>query len=348
MKNIIIYVVLSGFATTSSMAADSMSVGADLYAQHCMACHGESGEGGMGVPLALPSLLGSVTDEYLVKTIRHGRPGRVMPEFPELGDEQVMAIVKHVRSMVDVPTPQISSDPVQGNVRRGVRVFEKHCARCHGANGEGADGTGVTISRPRDLPIMAPALNNTGFLSSADDHTIKRGLSRCREGMPLSSMRSKGLSEQDINDVVCYVRSFQGVTAVQEEVYPQGPVLMAESPYDIEQTLENLRQAVINHNFLLVRVMELDEGLESGGISSGRKIVVYFCNFSFLSEALKIDPRVGVFLPCRITLVERDGKVQVMSVNPVSMSKMFNNAGLSEYCKNMLAVYQALIEESVL
>jgi cytochrome c oxidase cbb3-type subunit 3 len=60
--------------------------GQALFNKHCTVCHGSKGEGGVGVPLSLPSFINSVSDEYLKKTIRVGRPGRIMPAFSKLSE----------------------------------------------------------------------------------------------------------------------------------------------------------------------------------------------------------------------------------------------------------------------
>ena len=73
--------------------------GARLYAQHCAACHGAQGKGGVGVPLALPDFLAQANDNYLRQTIRLGRPGRVMPAFMQLSDAEVNAIVGYLRAL---------------------------------------------------------------------------------------------------------------------------------------------------------------------------------------------------------------------------------------------------------
>jgi cytochrome c oxidase cbb3-type subunit III len=76
---------------------------------------------------------------------------------------------------------------------------------------------------------------------------------------------------------------------------------------------------------------------------------VYFCNISLLNQALAIDPRVGMFLPCRVTILEKpDGKVQVMSVNPKVLSRLFNNSELNEMCEQMKQDYTAIMEEATL
>ena len=55
-----------------------------------------------------------------------------------------------------------------------------------------------------------------------------------------------------------------------------------------------------------------------------------------------------MFLPCRVTVVEVDGKVQVMTINPMYLSHLFNNNELDDACKQMTAIYRAIIEDATL
>ena len=55
-----------------------------------------------------------------------------------------------------------------------------------------------------------------------------------------------------------------------------------------------------------------------------------------------------MFLPCRITVTEKDGKVMVSAINPLYLSRLFNNNELNEYCKKMYAVYSAILEDATL
>ena len=83
--------LLLGAAAVMAAESPARPDGARLYAQRCSACHGADGRGGVGVPLALPAFLSSVDDAYLRKTMRLGRPGRVMPAFTQLTDAEVEA-----------------------------------------------------------------------------------------------------------------------------------------------------------------------------------------------------------------------------------------------------------------
>lgn len=330
--------------------ANALDTGADAYAKHCAACHGENGQGGVGVPLALPDFITRVDDGYLAATIRYGRPGRVMPPFSKLNDQEILAIVQHMRSWSKQAAPKWDNKRIKGDASKGSTLFADHCAHCHGTNGEGGRGTGVTFSRPREAPIVAPALRNQGFLQSATDALIKDVISNGREGTPMISYKKKGLDDQQINDIVSYIRGF-------EEEFKGKPkrtgkntdaVLQYESNSSLAQTVENIKQAAAAANFRIIRTQNLNEGLVDKNKEDGKKVVIYFCNFNLLNKALAIDPRVGLFLPCRVTVTEHQGKVFASTINPNNLSTHFNNEELDRLCTDMYDTYVNILEEATL
>ncbi len=340
------------FILTFSLSAFGAPHGDELYGRYCSSCHGMDGKGGVGVPIALPSFLDSVSNEYLRKTIRAGRPGRIMPAFNDLSDAQVNAVVNYIRSWSDKPAPAEDKSIVKGNTKHGKQLFAQYCAQCHGEDGRGGQGTGVTFSRKRDLPVIAPALNNDGFLASASDVMIRDTITFGREGTPMTSMLVAGLSEEDINDIVAYIRSFEKTAAELKQTLnkseDESPIIVMDSPYGMDETVENLKQAITDQNFTLIRTDYLEHGLVEEGKENKNQVVLHFCNFDFLFEALTIDPRVGIFLPCRVTVVEKDGKVQLTTINPRRLSKLFNNHELDESCEQMYEVYSGLLEDATL
>lgn len=320
--------------------------GAALYSQHCAVCHGAAGEGGVGVPLALPDFLASVDDRYLRQTVRLGRPGRVMPAFRSLSDAEVDAIVRHVRTWQKAP----SKAPVAaraGDAARGAGLYAKHCAGCHGAKGEGGHGTGVTFSRPRDLPILAPALANPGFLNAASDATIKAALVYGREGTPMRSFLAQGLNERDIDDIVAHVRGFARAQPPAAAV-PASPVIVRDSPYALDETVEKLKTAFNAANMRVVLSEYVGQRFVAPEEVNKRRVFIDGCDFAFVNKALAIDPRIGLFLPCRVTVVDTDGKVRVLAMNPKFLSTLFNNRELDALCEKMSEVYTNLIEEATL
>ena len=339
-----LFITTAIFLSSTNLCAESN--GEQLYTNNCSACHGANGDGGVGVPLSLPDFQYGVTNDYLEKTIRHGRPGRIMPAFTQLTDIEVKAIVKHIRRWAPGKPFKYPNIKIKGNLKHGKQLYLKNCAACHGSNGEGGKGTGVTMSRPRDLPVIAPALNNPGFLTAAPDMMIKTVLMNGREGTPMLSFLKQGLSESDIDDVVSYVRSFEKRQAKEKTKDDLSPLISYESPHSLEETVSILKRAVIGKNFKIIREQYVNQGLVKKGKENKKQVIIYFCNFNLLNRALAIDPRVGLFLPCRITVVESKGKVTIMSSNPLYMSRFFNNKNLQKLCREMYKLYAGIIEEA--
>src|SRR3989344_8717680 len=113
------------WGTTPAMAAHD---GEKLYGQFCAACHGHRGIGGVGVPLSLPDFLSTVDDDYLRKTIRLGRPGRVMPAFRQLSDAEVGAIVNHIRGWAPAASSAaVRVTPIKGDAGHGEKLHARNC-----------------------------------------------------------------------------------------------------------------------------------------------------------------------------------------------------------------------------
>lgn len=324
--------------------------GDSLFAEHCSACHGFNGQGGVGIPLALPDFLAVADNAYLAKTIRLGRPGRVMPAFPDLSPDEIDALIGVMRRWrPEIPAPTADATPVNGNPAHGRQLFQTNCVRCHRAGGKGGQGSGVTFSRPREHSIMPPALDNPEFQAAASDQFLKRTLRQGRRGTPMPSFLQQGLSEQDLDDIVSYLRTLVNPASHWTPPANQPPVLEASSRYSLQQTVDNLKQAVKGSNFRLISEHYLEEGVRPEDEQRHDQRVIFFCNFDFANQALALDPRVGLFLPCQVTVLRtKEGQVKVVAMNPKFMSRIYNNRELDEACTQMHDTYLQIIEEATL
>lgn len=324
--------------------------GRELYIEHCSACHQMQGQGGIGLPL-LNSKLADVSDDYLRDTIRLGRPGRVMPAFQRISDAQVDAIVKFLRERSETEGATFSAERIAGDAEHGLALYTEHCVKCHGADGSGeGQGTGVTMSRERSFLVMPASISNPGFLRPAPDQMIRRVISVGRRSSGMPAFGHGKLSESDINDLVAYVRSFeQQEHAVEELDAEQRPTHVFESPYDFVTTVSNIKAALTGSNFRIFPDRLLEEGLTDEFSVNNKQIALRFCNFNVLYGMLKIEPRLGVVLPCRITIMERDdGKVILAVPNLRVVARWFNNDELVGLWDEMEQTLGSIIEEATL
>jgi len=86
--------------TAGAVAAQNRALGVKAYESRCGRCHGGDGRGSD----MAPSLLRGVstrTDRELAELLRNGIPGK-MPPAPNLGDEELQAILTHARGLRDL------------------------------------------------------------------------------------------------------------------------------------------------------------------------------------------------------------------------------------------------------
>ncbi len=340
--------LLGLLSVTSTMlppaVADTVN-GRGLYAMHCAACHGDDGTGGIGVPLALPDFLSSVTDEYLFRTIRHGRPGRIMPAFSHLDEKEIRAIVRHIRSWGTKPVSLITGGK-GGDKERGREIFARKCARCHGPLGKGGAGTGINFTRLHDLPIVAPALNNPGYLAAATDDIIRTTLIRGRKGTPMLPAEKMGISRQEVEDVVAFIRHFEKQHQPSANRPPPAASLMVVTELPFTEAADRVKQAIRSRRLRIIREHPLDEGLVTPGSENRKQLAIHFGKIQHINTLLAVDPRMGLFLPNRITLLEReDGKVLAVAINPLRFAEIFNNANLEHTARELHDTYTAILRE---
>jgi len=349
-----IFVRLLGLALVLAVVVQGQVVAAPdgraLYIEHCSACHQMKGQGGIGLPLA-SAKLGDVSDDYLRKTIRIGRPGRVMPSFQRMSDAQVDAVVAFLRERSGTTERVFADQPVVGDADNGQALYAEHCVECHGEDGSGeGEGTGVTLSRDRSFLVMPASISNPGFLASASDRMIRRSISVGRRKSDMPSFGRGKLTDREINDLVAYVRSFEDQGRDVEPLdSDERPTHLHASPYDFETTVANVKMALTGANFRIFPDRLLEEGLIDEFSVNTRQVGVRFCNFNGLYGMLKTEPRLGVVLPCRITIMERaDGEVVLAVPNLRVISRWFNNDELVGLWDDMEETFNGIIEEVTL
>ncbi len=129
---------------------------------------------------------------------------------------------------------------------------------------------------------------------------------------------------------------------------PAAPLIVVRVQKPMQQAIADLKDAIANHNYVFIRQQYVDSRLTEVGIENGEVILVYFCNFRMANRALKTDPRVGVFLPCKITLIQKPGYVQMVAINPQAISGQLQEHNLKAICDQLTHDYSRILEEASL
>lgn len=171
--------------------------GAGLYRVYCAPCHGADAKGykaDHAPSLETSTFLESASDEFLRQSIALGRVGTAMAAYGQpsggpLDDAAVGRIVDWLRAQ----GPKLQALPATGpgDPVHGAGLYAKNCLQCHGTTLQ--RGEGVQLANPR-------------FLAAATDSFLRWAIVHGRPGTKMDAWHGK-LSDQDIDDVVAYVRA---------------------------------------------------------------------------------------------------------------------------------------------
>jgi len=239
---------------TEHQKEESIEHGRALFAENCVACHGENGEGLSGPALNDVTLLEKASDGVLFASIQTGRPNTAMPAWGQayggaLTDEDVHAVVSFIRSYeenaLEAEAVQTSEEePGLYGAEIAAQAFIKGgCGACHTIPGvEGAVGSlGPDLS---EIGIVADARIQdgvyTGSATTVDEYLIE-ALSApsayispecptgpCADGLMASIPDT--LSDQEIQAVATYLAGLPGGIAAALEEVEEGTVAVGPGP----------------------------------------------------------------------------------------------------------------------
>ncbi len=203
--------------------------GRSLYAQNCMVCHGDRGQGASGaaglIPprdFTTPQARVELTRERMINSVTRGRANTAMAAFAgRLPAQDIEAVVDYVRTSLMLPAssaisgtnahagragPATAEDTLaqpfqnglQGNAARGEKTYMANCATCHGAKGDGK-GPRAYFINPKPRNFVDPA-----FRSAFNRPAIFTAVSEGRLGAEMPAW-SKVLEPQQIADVSEFV-----------------------------------------------------------------------------------------------------------------------------------------------
>lgn len=199
-----------------------------VYAQNCMVCHGERGQGapsnaGLIPPrdFTTPQSRAELTRERMLGSVTNGRPNTAMAAFANrLPASDIEAVVDYVRAGLMLPSTggisgtnahagrggqqagegmsQPFANGLIGDPARGEKMYMANCATCHGTKGDGKGPRAYFINpKPRNFvdKNFRLAFNRPAIYTAVHD-------GRLGAEMPAWS---KVLNDQEITDVSEFV-----------------------------------------------------------------------------------------------------------------------------------------------
>ncbi len=115
---------------------------------------------------------------------------------------------------------------------------------------------------------------------------------------------------------------------------------------DFEAVVERTRAALQKHGFGVLTEIDVQATLKTKIGQDFRPYrILGACNPVMAHEALKMEPHVGVMLPCNVVVQQADGGVEVFAVDPASSMSAIDNPELLSHARMVGEHLRAAVDE---
>ena len=207
--------------TLPPLSEEQSAAASAHYQQYCALCHGtdRAGYANDNAPSLLSSSLYELGIISVYRATAFGRIGTPMgPYVDDLNGPMSKIEISNLSRWLSeqagvLPpfSPKESFAPIVGDIALGEEVYARECAECHGAEGEGGEGT---------------ALGNQAMLAMTPDSFLRHAIAEGREGTAMRAYKDE-LTDAEIDGVTAFLRSRAEGWEI-EAVSPSAPPTPAE------------------------------------------------------------------------------------------------------------------------
>lgn len=149
-----------------------LQTGSEMYAAFCATCHGGMGEGGVG-----PALAGSDIGVPAMSDVVSNGAGS-MPAFSSsLSTRELTAVLAYTKRLVaGLVAPSPPGDAAPPTTEDGPELYDRLCAACHGADGEGGAGPPLEGLAQSDDQIAAIIAEGSGGMPGFGSELSSEGI----------------------------------------------------------------------------------------------------------------------------------------------------------------------------
>lgn len=118
----------------------------------------------------------------------------------------------------------------------------------------------------------------------------------------------------------------------------------AEKSFD--ETVKAVERETKTAGFRVLYIHDVAETLKEKGFKIEPFKIIELCNAKSAYAVLKADIKIGLCLPCKINVYQKDGKTFISGMRPIILPQFFPNAGLGSVPDEVDAIMRRIIDKS--
>lgn len=120
---------------------------------------------------------------------------------------------------------------------------------------------------------------------------------------------------------------------------------VVESGRSFDELVEDVQEKTAENGFRVLHVHDVQRTLQEKGLAFPGYKIIEVCNAKLAHAVLQADRNIGLMMPCKINVYERDGKRFVAGMLPTLISEFFPDASLGSAPEEVEKVIRKIIDE---
>ena len=113
-----------------------------------------------------------------------------------------------------------------------------------------------------------------------------------------------------------------------------------------EEAVKAVEQETKDAGFRVLYIHDVTATLKEKGLEIEPFKIIEICNAKSAYAVLQADIKIGLCLPCKINVYQKDGKIHISGMRPVILSQFFPKANLGNLPAEVDKIIQGIIDRS--
>jgi len=123
-------------------------------------------------------------------------------------------------------------------------------------------------------------------------------------------------------------------------------VISVETDLSFDEAVNRTRDLLQEAGYGVLCEIDVKAKLEEKlGVEREPYVILGACNPPLASEALDVEPELGVLLPCNVAIYEREGRTRVAAVEPERMLSIVGNEKLGQIATKVREDLDRVVKE---
>ncbi|MDP3996289.1 MAG: DUF302 domain-containing protein [bacterium] len=115
---------------------------------------------------------------------------------------------------------------------------------------------------------------------------------------------------------------------------------------DFDKAVQDAQEEIAKAGMRVLYVHNVQETLGEKGFNREPFKIIEFCNAKFANEFLNMDIKIGLCIPCKINVYNKDGQTFISGMRPIVLSRFFPQVDFGEKLKEIDQIIQNIINNT--